>query len=155
MQDLSRQPRASHDEARSAAAHARPHQAVRIPRARKLFHTALALPLILSIAACGERGASYTPIVDGTPSAAFQSDLSSCQHLAKSQRQLDRQTLGAAAVGAGIGAVLGDADTDGDGLGGAVVGALAGGVSGAAEASDKREAIVIECLRGRSHKVVG
>jgi len=40
-------------------------------------------------------------------------------------------------------------------LEGAIAGALAGGISSAVDASEKREAIVIECLRGRGHRVVG
>jgi hypothetical protein len=39
--------------------------------------------------------------------------------------------------------------------GGAIAGALAGGVASAVSASDRREAIVVECLRGRGHRVVG
>jgi hypothetical protein len=40
-------------------------------------------------------------------------------------------------------------------VGGAIVGALAGGAAGMQEANKKREAILISCLRGRGHKVVG
>jgi len=108
-----------------------------------------------ALAACADSGANYTPILDGQPSAAFQSDLSACQTLARDQRQFDQETAGAAVLGAGAGALLGEADDDGDVLGGAVAGALAGGVAGAVNASERREAIVVECLRGRGHRVVG
>lgn len=111
------------------------------------------IPVLL--AACADSGANYTPILDGTPTPAFKSDLSSCQALARNQRQFDQETAGAAVLGAGAGALLGAADDDGDAAGGAIAGALVGGVAGAVTASERREAIVIECLRGRGHRVVG
>lgn len=108
-----------------------------------------------ALAACSGSGADYTPILDGAPSAAFRSDLAACQTLARNQRQYDQETAGAAVLGAGAGAVLGAADDDADAAGGAIAGALAGGIAGAVHASDRREAIVVECLRGRGHPVVG
>lgn len=114
-----------------------------------------ALPALALIAACGNSGANYRPILDGAPTAGFQADLAACQSLARSQKQLNREALGAAALGAGAGAVLGKADDDGTALGGAVAGALAGGVATAVNANEKRQAIVVECLRGRGHRVVG
>jgi uncharacterized protein YcfJ len=106
------------------------------------------------LAACADSGANYTPILDGAPTAAFQSDLGACQTLARNQTQFDNDTLGATVMGAGAGALLGQADT-GDALGGALAGALAGGVAGTVDAGERREAIVVECLRGRGHAVVG
>jgi uncharacterized protein YcfJ len=111
------------------------------------------LPVLL--AACANTGANYTPILDGTPTAAFQSDLAACQALARNQRQFDQETAGAAVLGAGAGALLGAADDGADAAGGAILGALAGGVAGAVNASERREAIVVECLGGRGHRVVG
>lgn len=117
-------------------------------------HLALCLlPLIAG--ACADSGANYRPILDGAPTPAFQSDLAACQSLARNQRQFDQETAGAAVLGAGAGAVLGAADDDGDAVGGAIAGALAGGVASAVSAGERREAIVIECLRGRGHRVVG
>jgi uncharacterized protein YcfJ len=113
------------------------------------------LALAAVLGACANSGADIRPVLDGTPSASFQSDLSACRQLARAQSQLDRGTMATAAVGAGIGGVLGGADDEGDALGGAVVGALAGAAAGASEASDAREAIVKDCLRGRGHPVVG
>ncbi len=107
------------------------------------------------VGACADSGANYTPVLDGTPTPAFQSDLAACQSLARDQRQFDQETAAAAVMGAGAGALLGEFDEDSDALEGAVAGALAGGVSGAVNASERREAIVFECLRGRGHRVVG
>lgn len=113
------------------------------------------IPACLTVAACADSGADYQPILDGAPTAAYRADLVACQSLARNQRQFDRETLGATVLGAGAGAALGELDDDGDALGGAVAGALAGGAAGAVNASQRREAIVLECLRGRGHRVVG
>lgn len=115
----------------------------------------IALPVVLGVAACTDRGAHYQPILDGSNTPAFQADLAACQSLASNQNQFDRKTIGATVLGAGAGAVLGKVDDDGDALGGAIVGALAGGAAGALNASERREAIIVECLRGRGHRVVG
>lgn len=110
---------------------------------------------LCGLAACGQSGAGYVPIVDGPKGAAFQSDLGACQSLARNQRQFDQEAWGAAAAGAGVGAVLGELDEDGDAVGGAIAGALAGGVASAVEGGERRQAIVIACMQGRGHKVVG
>lgn len=107
---------------------------------------------IVLVAACADRGANYRPILDGTPTPAYEADLAACQALARDQ--FDKETLGATVLGTGVGAALGEAD-NGDALGGAVAGALTGGVASAVDVSDRRAAIVVECLRGRGHRVVG
>lgn len=107
------------------------------------------------LAACADSGANYTPVLDGTPTAAFQSDLQACQALARNRRQFDQETMAAAILGAGAGALLGEIDDGGDALGGAIAGALAGGTAGAVDASDRRQSIIVECLRGRGHRVAG
>ncbi|MGR3813812.1 MAG: glycine zipper family protein [Cognatishimia activa] len=115
---------------------------------------ALCTGALVVLAACADSGANYQPILDGTPTAAYQADLDACQTLARNQSHFDEDTIAATVLGAGVGAVLGNAGS-GDPLEGAIAGALAGGVSGAVDASEKRESIVIECLRGRGHRVVG
>lgn len=116
----------------------------------------LIAPLCLAalLGACTEMGTDVTPVLDGQPTAQFQSDLAACRSLARSQSQLGHETMAAAALGAGIGGVLGEVDEDGDAWGGAVAGALAGAAMGVSEASDTRETIVLNCLRGRGHRVV-
>ncbi|WP_231592768.1 glycine zipper family protein [Pelagovum pacificum] len=113
-------------------------------------------PLCLTalLGACAEMGTDVDPILDGPPTMQFQSDLSACRNLARSQSQLNHETMAAAAMGAGIGGILGEVDDEGDALGGAVAGALAGTAMGLSEASDTRETIVLNCLRGRGHAVV-
>ncbi|KUF10810.1 glycine zipper family protein [Pseudoponticoccus marisrubri] len=119
---------------------------------KPMLMTPLALAALLG--ACAHSGADVNPILDGAPTAQFQSDLAACRGLARNQSQLDRQTMAAAALGAGIGGVLGEVDDEGDALEGAVVGALAGAAAGASEASETRKTIVLNCLRGRGHAVV-
>lgn len=109
---------------------------------------------LVLMAACADSGANYEPILDGAPTAAYRADLAACQTLARNQNQFDQETMGAAVIGAGAGAVLGEVE-GGEALGGAVAGALAGGVSSAVDVSERRQSIVIECLRGRGHRVVG
>ncbi len=109
---------------------------------------------LVLMAACAENGAYYQPILDGTPTPGYRADLTACQGLARNQNQFDQETMAATVLGAGVGAALGEADSD-DALGGAVAGALAGGVSSAVDVSERRKAIVVECLRGRGHRVVG
>lgn len=116
--------------------------------------TLMIAALLPTLAACANSGANYNPILDGQPTTAFQSDLTACQALARSQTQFDQERVAATVLGAGAGAILGEADS-GDALGGAVAGALAGGVASSVDVNERREAIVIECLRGRGHRVVG
>ncbi len=114
----------------------------------------LATGTLVVLAACADSGADYQPILDGTPTPTYQADLDDCQALARNQTRFDEDTIAATVLGAGMGAALAGAD-DGDALEGAVAGAFAGGVSSAVDASERREAIVVECLRGRGHRVVG
>lgn len=107
---------------------------------------------LVLVAACADSGANYQPILDGTPTPAYKADLAECQALASDQ--YNQETLGAAFLGAGVGAALGEADS-GDALGGAVAGALTGGIASAVDVNERREAIVVACLRGRGHRVVG
>ncbi|MCE8536937.1 glycine zipper family protein [Ruegeria pomeroyi] len=119
-------------------------------------HATISLCLLsVLVGACADSGAGYTPILDGQPTAAFQADLSACQALARDQRQFDQETAGATLLGASAGALLGAADDDADAVGGAIAGAVAGGVAGAVNASERRESIVVDCLRGRGYRVVG
>jgi uncharacterized protein YcfJ len=120
------------------------------------MHAKLIAPLCLTalLGACAGLGTDVDPILDGPPNARFQADLADCRSLARNQSQLDQETMAAAAIGAGVGGVLGKLDKEGDALSGAMVGALAGAAAGVSEASDTRESIVLNCLRGRGHAVV-
>lgn len=120
----------------------------------KLYLT-LAFGSVTALAACADSGAGYSPILDGTPNAAYEADLRACQNLAKNQKQFDQEAVAAAVIGGGVGAVLGDLDDDGTAAEGAVAGALGGGLAGAVNTTERRKEIVIECLKQRGHPVVG
>lgn len=107
------------------------------------------------ISACAEMGAGYTPILDGKPTPQFERDLDACQTLARDQSQFTQETAAASVLGAGAGAVVGAFDDDTGMAGGAIAGALAGGVAVAVDSTERRKMIVIECMRGRGHRVVG
>lgn len=119
---------------------------------KPIFLPAGAVAMLLS--GCADSGADYTPILDGPATAAYPQDLAACQALARDQRQFDQETVAAAVLGAGAGAVIGEVEGD-DALGGAVAGALAGGIASGVDTGERRQAIVVECLRGRGHRVVG
>ena len=115
----------------------------------------LALCPIVILSACADLGATYRPIVDGVPSATFQSDLQACQSLARSQHQLDQDTMGSAAAGGLLGATMAAHDEGGTAFEGLVGGALVGLAGGVTKSKDKRELIVVDCMKGRGHPVVG
>jgi hypothetical protein len=115
----------------------------------------LTLCPLLILSACADIGASYQPILDGAPSASFQSDLQACQSLARGQPQLDQDTMGSAAAGGLLGAAIAEHDEGGTAVEGLVGGALIGLVEGVSTSKDKREMIVVDCMKGRGHPVVG
>ena len=122
--------------------------------------THMALTLIglgVALTGCANTGAAYQPILDGPQNAAYQNDLVECQELAREHSLMNENTKSDALVGALIGGAIGALDDGGIGnaLGGAAVGGAAGAATGAYEARDERSRIVVNCLRGRGHRVVG
>lgn len=114
-----------------------------------------ALPLIFALGACSGLGTNDTLVLDGPASAQFDADLTACRALARGQNQLDAETGAAVVLGAGVGALAGWADDEATTAEGAVGGALGGAVMATASAAEKRQSIVINCMIGRGHKVVG
>lgn len=119
---------------------------------------ALLLPLPL-LTACAHGGAAYRPIVDGPVDATYVADLGACRNVAETRNYLNSDTQTNAAIGAGIGGLIGLVDNDGDDLGGFIGGALIGGLLGTAEGAfttrEERKDIVMNCMAGRGHRVVG
>ena len=115
----------------------------------------LTLCPIMALSACADMGATYKPILDGAPSASFQTDLQACQSLARAQHSLDQDTAASAAMGGALGAAVAAHDGGGTALEGLAGGALIGFVQGVSKSKDKREAIVQDCMKGRGHHVVG
>lgn len=129
----------------------------------RLKTIALCVAMAAGLSACGNSGADYRPLVDlqspnSSPElqARYESDLASCQELARSHSYTNdnalTQTGAGAVIGTGLGALT-------DGLGGAVAGAIVGSAAGAVssgfETWNKRESIVTKCLANRGHQVAG
>ena len=119
-------------------------------------------PLFLAfgLGACGQTGSSYRPIVDGPLGYAYENDLGQCQQLAEQRKLFNGETKAAALAGAAVLGAVGAADADDNkAAGAAIAGALVGGAfgagAGAVKAQGERKDIVINCMRGRGHKVVG
>lgn len=117
------------------------------------------LVLGLAVAGCANTGAKYEPINDGPKAAGYAGDLSECQALATERSYVNGDMKTDAVIGAGIGAIAGLADddvSDTEGIiAGAIVGAVAGGAANMPETQEQRRQIVIECMQGRGHPVVG
>ena len=113
----------------------------------------------LALAGCANTGAKYEPIADGPVSVTYAADLESCQQLATERGYINDDTKTNAAIGAGLGVLAGIADddvSDTEGaIAGAVVGAIAGGGAGMLETREHRRQVVIDCMKGRGHPVVG
>ena len=106
----------------------------------------------LLIAGCGQMDA---PILDGPPAPSYAADLAACTDLAREKGPGGYETAMAAAAGGVLGGALADHDGGTDVAVGATVGALAGLAGGASEASGGRRGILLKCLEGRGHAVVG
>ena len=113
----------------------------------------LLLPLAITLSACGATAAKYRPIVD-QPTANYSADLVDCQKLAETRSYLNDDVKTAALAGVLTGVVLGLGDWN-DSLGGAALGGLIGGGSAAWNMRKERKDIVMQCLRGRDHLIVG
>ncbi len=109
-------------------------------------------PIIIisaSISACSD--APYEPIIDGPKTALYENDLAECRQLSLQKEK----TNGGAIGGAILGGLIGATESGGDALAGAVIGGTVGSLEDGAEANDGRDAIVMRCMQGRGHKVVG
>ncbi len=113
----------------------------------------------LPLSACASGGAAYRPIVDGPMNAQYSADLGQCRQVAESRDYLNSDTRTSALIGAGLGGLIGLADADDanveDFIGGAIIGALFGGGERALETRQERKSIVLNCMTGRGHRVVG
>ena len=126
---------------------------------KKIHHTRNTLACLLlglGLSACGNTGADYQPILDGTPNAHYSADLASCQQVSTQRSYLNDNAKSEGALAAGIGGVIGGLE---DGVEGAIAGALVGGALGtgakAWETLEDRQQIVVACMQQRGHPVVG
>jgi len=113
----------------------------------------------LTLTACASGGAAYRPIVDGPQDTKYAADLGECRQVAESRDYLNSDTRTSALIGAGVGGLIGLAEADEgnveDFVGGAILGALFGGADRALETRGERKHIVLNCMAGRGHRVVG
>ena len=111
------------------------------------------------VGACANSGASYRPVADGPTSVTYAADLEACQAVATERSYINGDTRNNALIGAGLGALAGVADDDVNDTEGAIAGAVVGALAGAGgtmvETRDERREIVVECMKGRGHAVVG
>ncbi len=123
-----------------------------------MFKKAVLTICLLSLTACGA-GSGYRPIVDGK-NAKYESDLSACQGLAAQREYMNDDSKIETGLAAGAGALGGAAIGAGSGntgegaIAGLVVGALAGAVGSSMKDKEEQKSIVINCMRGRGHKVI-
>ncbi len=112
----------------------------------------------LAVTACANTGAAYRPIVDGPQDAKYEHDLADCQRIAQQREYLNGDTrtamLAGALIGGALGALTNNSDSE-DVFDGMLGGAAAGGLSGAADAHGERREIVLNCMAGRGHNVLG
>ena len=111
------------------------------------------LPLIAATA-CAEFGSDHEPILNGPMRTIYPSDLQACQTLARDQ-SFGENTIGAAVVGGVVGGALGNHQGNVTSAEGALAGAVFGLLGGIIDETEKRQSIVIECMKGRGHRVVG
>ncbi len=117
---------------------------------------ATSLMMTMFLSGCANTAADYEPIVDGPKDALFYDDLAACKSLAEQRDYLNDDTKSEALLGAGIGAVVGAiGGNTGDIVGGALVGGAVRAGGRAWETRDERKNIVLECMAGRGHRVVG
>ncbi|SFC98236.1 glycine zipper domain-containing protein [Pseudoalteromonas denitrificans] len=117
------------------------------------FIKTITITSFILLSAC----ANKTPIVDtkGIDIAAYERDLSECQHYANQVNTGEaaaKQGAVGAVTGAVLGAIIGNRTTVGQGAG---VGAVSGSVRGGQKAEHKKEHVIRNCLKGRGYRVLG
>lgn len=121
-----------------------------------LTNTIAAAAVTLSLCACANTGADYSPIIDGPTDISYSQDLAECRALARQRSYTNGDVQSDALLGAGIGALAGGIDDGvGGALGGLLVGGLLGGGGRAWETQEERKQVVVSCLSQRGHRVVG
>lgn len=116
---------------------------------------AMCVFLSIAVTACGSTGSNYQPITDGPVSSRYFGDLRACKRVAEKKRYDNDESRNKIIGGAVLGGLIGAGESRGDAAVGAVVGGLIGGAKGAIATKKARKKIVINCMKGRGHRVVG
>ena len=123
---------------------------------RDLTLFAVIITAVMMTAGCANSSARYQPIVDGNVSMDYYSDVQACQQLATRRTFTNGDVKSEAVAGAVTGILIGAIEQGTEGaIAGAVVGSALGGGSTAWDTREERKKIVIECMKGRGHRVVG
>ncbi|MFD1160768.1 glycine zipper family protein [Roseovarius aestuarii] len=112
--------------------------------------------VLIMLSACSN---SYNDplLVDGTRNAGFDYDIVQCRNLAEGHTKdaLKRPAITGAILGGAINAIGSGDDWAED----ALIGVAAGGGVGALEGLDERDktrrSILLRCMQGRGHRVIG
>jgi hypothetical protein len=123
-----------------------------------MYKKLIALVCLSSLTACGV-GSGYRPIVDGK-NANYESDLSACQGLGAQRGYMNDDSKIETGLSAGAGALGGAVIGSNSGnagagaLAGLGVGLIAGAIGSSMKDKEEQKSIVINCMRGRGHKVI-
>ena len=96
-------------------------------------------------------------MIDGPKGPGFEADLHACQDVARQKPLINDEAREDALIGAGLGALLalGEGDAADAVVAAAALGGVAGASAGALDNHGDRAEIVVACMQGRGHKVVG
>jgi hypothetical protein len=121
----------------------------------KMTKPILVLGVAITLGACATNPVERELTLDGPRTASFATDKAACKRLAVNYD--DGSSRGDAILGAALGGLVGVAEEEN--IEGAIVGAAIGGTIGKLEGEavlDKeRRNVLIRCMQGRGHKVVG
>ncbi len=118
----------------------------------------LAILAALALAACGDYSSTKPLAVDGTRNESFARDEVECRALAANYNPSKQG--GAIGSGALEGALIGGLTSSGSsrvehGLAGAAIGGVLGAAEGYYEDDEARRQVLVNCMLGRGHRVVG
>ncbi|MCG7521834.1 glycine zipper domain-containing protein [Ruegeria sp. Ofav3-42] len=118
----------------------------------------MALVCMLGLSACGGYSFNKPLAVDGSRNANFAQDETECRALAANFNP--GKQAGSIGAGAVSGALIGNLTSSaGHATEGGFTGAAIGGVLGAAEGyyedEEARRQVLVNCMLGRGHKVIG
>ncbi len=136
------------------------------------LRTATLTAAMIVLSGCATGGAAYVPIIDGPKDQVYTQDLTDCQGFAESREYLNSDTKTAALTGAAVGGLIAATNNSGysrrhrhsrknrnsdleNFAAGALVGALFSGGKRALQTRKERKYIVLDCMAGRGHRVLG
>lgn len=103
------------------------------------------------LSACASTGAQYSPQVDNSDLANYQTDLDSCQTQAKN---IESNSTESSAIGALLGAAAGSTDSAEATIAGAAIGAIVGAVSGNYLTKKAQKEEIIRCMQAKGYNVI-